>query len=183
MKPSSKAKLGRVDLEVTGLAFGAAPLGNISDRSTRKPLTRCSRRHGTPGSAISIPHPITATACGTSDRSIPEMEENATICSVFQGRTPTAACQALRDRFAPWNDAAPFKFEFDYSFDGTMRAFEDSLQRLALERMDVCFIHDIDVFTRGDEQPECQNCDGWLLARALAAPGRGNGQGNRCRGE
>jgi len=43
---------------------------------------------------------------------------------------------------------------FDYSYDGTMRAFEDSLHRLGLERMDMCFIHDIDVFTRGSEQPE-----------------------------
>jgi D-threo-aldose 1-dehydrogenase len=34
-----------------------------------------------------------------------------------------------------------------------MRAFEDSMQRLGLERMDICFIHDIDVFTRGAEQP------------------------------
>ena len=56
--------------------------------------------------------------------------------------------------FSPWNSAAPFNVEFDYSYDGTLRAFEDSLQRLALERMDICFIHDIDVFTRGPEQPE-----------------------------
>ena len=56
--------------------------------------------------------------------------------------------------FTPWVDAAPNEMVFDYSFDGTMRAFEDSLQRLTLERMDICFIHDIDVFIRGDEQPE-----------------------------
>jgi D-threo-aldose 1-dehydrogenase len=56
--------------------------------------------------------------------------------------------------FAPWNNAAAFEVEFDYSYDGTMRSFEDSLQRLALERMDICFIHDIDVFTRGKDQPE-----------------------------
>jgi len=56
--------------------------------------------------------------------------------------------------FAPWTNAAPFNLEFDYTYDGTMRAFEDSLQRLALERMDICFIHDIDVFTRGDAQPD-----------------------------
>ena len=35
-----------------------------------------------------------------------------------------------------------------------MRSFEDSLQRLALERMEICFIHDIDQFTRGAEQPK-----------------------------
>lgn len=35
-----------------------------------------------------------------------------------------------------------------------MRCFEDSLQRLALERIDVAFLHDIDVFTRGADRPE-----------------------------
>jgi D-threo-aldose 1-dehydrogenase len=54
--------------------------------------------------------------------------------------------------FASWMNAAPFEMEFDYSYDGTMRSFEDSLQRMALERMEICFIHDIDVFTRGAEQ-------------------------------
>jgi D-threo-aldose 1-dehydrogenase len=56
--------------------------------------------------------------------------------------------------FAPWTNAGRFTMHFDYSYDGTMRSFEDSLQRLNLEYMDICFIHDIDVFTRGDEQPE-----------------------------
>ena len=56
--------------------------------------------------------------------------------------------------YAPWTNAGRNTMHFDYSYDGTMRSFEDSLQRLNLERMDICFIHDIDVFTRGDEQPE-----------------------------
>ena len=47
--------------------------------------------------------------------------------------------------------ATPFPFEpyFDYSYDGTMRAYEDSLQRLGLARIDMAFIHDID--THGAE--------------------------------
>ena len=58
------------------------------------------------------------------------------------------------------------QLHFDYTYDGTMRAFEDSLQRMNLERMDICFIHDIDVFTRGDEQPEvfAQAMDGCYKA-------------------
>lgn len=44
--------------------------------------------------------------------------------------------------------------QVDYSYDGTMRAIEDSLERLAPDRADIVFIHDIDVFTRGAEQPE-----------------------------
>jgi len=71
--------------------------------------------------------------------------------------------------FAPWVNAAPFTMQFDYSYDGTMRSIEDSLQRLALEHIDIMFIHDIDVFTRGADQPEVfkQAMDGCY--RALAA--------------
>ena len=54
--------------------------------------------------------------------------------------------------FTPWVDAAPFAIEFDYSYDGTMRSLEDSLQRMAIERIDIAFIHDCDVFTHGAEQ-------------------------------
>src|SRR3989338_5532428 len=65
--------------------------------------------------------------------------------------------------------AAPFAMKFDCSYDGTMRSVEDSLQRLALEHIDIMFIHDIDVFTRGADQPEVfkQAMDGCY--RALAA--------------
>src|SRR3979490_779938 len=77
-------------------------------------------------------------------------------------------------RFEPWVDAAPFTLQFDYSYDGTMRSFEDSLQRLALERMDICFIHDLDVFTRGGEQPAVfkQAMDGcWRALEKLRSEG------------
>ena len=54
----------------------------------------------------------------------------------------------------PWVDAAPFTFDFDYSYDGTMRSLEDTLQSLAIERIDIAFIHDCDVFTHGAEAAE-----------------------------
>ena len=76
--------------------------------------------------------------------------------------------------FGGWVDVTPFELVYDYSYDGTMRAFEDLLQRLALERMEICFIHDIDVFTRGAEQPEVfrQAMDGcWRALERLRSEG------------
>ena len=35
---------------------------------------------------------------------------------------------------------------FDYSYDGVMRSFEDSLQRLGINRIDVLLIHDLDTW-------------------------------------
>ena len=76
------------------------------------------------------------------------------VLSSKVGRLLTPAPRAEIE-FAPWIDAAAFKVRFDYSYDGTMRSIEDSLQRLGLERIEIAFIHDIDVFTHGPErQPE-----------------------------
>lgn len=49
----------------------------------------------------------------------------------------------------------PFKVAYDYSYDGAMRSFEDSLQRLGLDHIHVLLIHDIDIYTHGPQaQPE-----------------------------
>ncbi len=44
--------------------------------------------------------------------------------------------------------AMPFRHEFDYSYDATMRTFEQSLQRLGLERIDILYLHDIGRFSQ-----------------------------------
>lgn len=48
-------------------------------------------------------------------------------------------------------DPLPFHVIYDYSYDGIMRAFEDNLQRLGLDRIDILLAHDIGVFTHGDD--------------------------------
>ena len=45
----------------------------------------------------------------------------------------------------------PFDPVYDYSYDGIMRSFEDSLQRLGLARIDILYIHDIGTMTHGNE--------------------------------
>lgn len=45
----------------------------------------------------------------------------------------------------------PFEPVYDYGYDGVMRSFEDSLQRLGLERIDILLTHDIGVLTHGPE--------------------------------
>lgn len=45
----------------------------------------------------------------------------------------------------------PFHVIYDYSYDGIMRAFEDNLQRLGLDRIDILLAHDIGAFQHGEE--------------------------------
>ena len=48
-------------------------------------------------------------------------------------------------------DPLPFNIVYDYGYDGIMRAFEDSLQRLGLDRIDILLAHDIGTFHHGAE--------------------------------
>ena len=45
----------------------------------------------------------------------------------------------------------PFHVAYDYSYDGIMRAYEDNLQRLGLDRIDILLAHDIGTYQHGDE--------------------------------
>jgi len=38
---------------------------------------------------------------------------------------------------------------YDYSYDGTMRSLEFTLERTGLDRLDVIYVHDLDVWTHG----------------------------------
>jgi D-threo-aldose 1-dehydrogenase len=47
----------------------------------------------------------------------------------------------------------PFGVVYDYSYDGIMRSFEDSLKRLGLARIDILYVHDIGKYQHGDAHP------------------------------
>ncbi|MEO0992035.1 MAG: aldo/keto reductase, partial [Pseudomonadota bacterium] len=175
MQPDTKRKFGRVDLEVTAFGFGTAPIGNIfreiddqtSDGMIQSAWNRGVRYFDT---APMYGHGLSELRTGHSLR---WKNRDDFILSSKVGRRLKPAKRSEIE-FAPWTNAGAFTMHFDYSYDGTMRAFEDSLQRMALERMDICFIHDIDVFTRGDEQPEVfkQAMDGsWKALEKLRDEG------------
>lgn len=155
MKPSDKRKFGRTDLEVTPFAFGTAPVGNIF-REIDDQTSRAMFDHAWDAG---VRYFDTAPMYGhglselRTSEALRWRKRDEFVLSSKVGRLLRPARRDSID-FAPWVNAAPFTMEFNYSYDGTMRAFEDSLQRLALERIDILFIHDIDIFTRGAEQPE-----------------------------
>lgn len=47
----------------------------------------------------------------------------------------------------------PFALQCDYSHGGTVRAVEDSLLRLGVDRIDALFVHDVDPYNQGDDYP------------------------------
>jgi D-threo-aldose 1-dehydrogenase len=80
-----------------------------------------------------------------------------------------------------WADPLPFRPGYDYSYDGVMRSFEDSLQRLGLARVDLLFVHDIGRYTHGDDHARHWDAltrgGGFRALEALRADGRIRGFG------
>jgi D-threo-aldose 1-dehydrogenase len=175
MRADRKHRLGRTGVAVTALGLGTVGIGNLfraisdaeADATVQAAWDAGIRYFDT---AALYGHGLAELRLG---RSLRDKRRDDFVVSSKVGRL-------LRPRrreeinFGGFVDAAPFEVIFDYSFDGTMRAFEDSLQRLALERMDICFIHDVDVLTWGSEQPRvfAQAMDGcWRALERLRADG------------
>jgi len=175
MLPSQRNKLGRSDLHVTAMGFGGVQIGNLFQSVSDAEVDAMIDRAWSAGirffdAAPLYGHGLAELRFGHSLRL--KNRDDFVLASKV-GRTLAPKRRSQID-FGPWVDAAPFAMSYDYSYDGAMRAFEDSLQRLALERLDICFIHDIDRQTRGDEQPEVfqQAMDGtWKALEKLRSEG------------
>lgn len=155
MRASEKRKFGRVDLNVTALSLGSVAIGNLFRAISEGEATEVVDAAWDAGIRYFDTAPLYGFGLaelrfGTALR---QRARDEYVLSTKVGRILRPRPRSAID-FGPWVDVTAFEPVYDYSYDGTMRAFEDSLQRLALERVDIAFIHDIDRFTRGDEQPD-----------------------------
>jgi D-threo-aldose 1-dehydrogenase len=147
MKFASR-RLGRTSLEVTTLGLGTASLGG-----NMAPVTsEAGRTLVAAGLAAGIRYFDTAPfyGYGKSEHAVGDVlrDSKGWVLSTKVGRLlkPRRKPQDASDQ---WRDPLPFEYFFDYTYDAIMRSYEDSLQRLGLNRIDVLYIHDIDVFSHG----------------------------------
>ncbi len=155
MQPTDRVKVGHGDLEVTALSFGAAPIGNFVREMSEEDAGALVARAWDVGlryfdTAPYYGHGLSELRTGQGLR---WKNRDDYVVSSKVGRLLKPAPRGAID-FTPWANAGAFRCAFDYSYDGTMRSIEDSLQRLALERIDIAFIHDCDHFTHGDRAEE-----------------------------
>ncbi len=169
MNADMKKTWPRSELDVTVMGFGASPIGNLArpiSEETSAALIQAAWNAGIRyfDTAPMYGHGLSEARCGQGLRWYPRDEF---VISTKVGRLLKAARRSDID-FSPWASGLPFELRFDYSYDGTMRSIEDSLQRLGLERIDIALIHDIDNFTHGpQEQPVVFNAAMSGAAKAL----------------
>jgi D-threo-aldose 1-dehydrogenase len=147
----AKKQIGKTSLQVDTLGFGCAPLGNlyhaISDDDAKAILTaawQAGFRY-----FDTAPH----YGQGLSERRTGDLLRHLKgkdyILSTKVGRLLKPAGYAKKRH--GFVSPMPFDIKYDYSYDGVMRSFEDSVLRLGLDRIDVLYMHDIGRDTHGED--------------------------------
>src|SRR4051794_25153629 len=149
--------LGRTGVPVSIIGFGSAPLGDLFVKLDD--ATAIATVEAALASGITLldtsPHYGNGLAehrIGTALRRVPR---DSVVLSTKVGRVmaprPTTAAggRGPAPTSPGFAGGLPHKASFDYSYDGAMRSFEQSLLRLGTDRVDVLLIHDVDVWTHG----------------------------------
>jgi D-threo-aldose 1-dehydrogenase len=149
MAAFEKRRIGRTSLEVTVLGLGCATLGGGRIEVRREEAEAIVSAAWAAGVSYVDTAPYygfgQAERCvGDAMRPVPRGEW---VLSTKVGRLlpPRRSPAEASDR----RHTLPFDAAYDYSYDGIMRSFEDSLQRLGLARIDILYVHDIGAMQHG----------------------------------
>lgn len=146
-----KRRVGRTELEVTTLGLGGATLAGIF-APVSYDQARATVSHAL-DAGITYVDTAPQYGLGRSEHVVGEVVREAAprpVISTKVGRLLRPVAPERQDK-GNWVDPLPFDQHYDYSYDAVMRSFEDSLQRLGLDRVDIVYVHDIGVATHGVE--------------------------------
>jgi D-threo-aldose 1-dehydrogenase len=144
MNPRERVPLGRTRLSVTRLGLGSAPLGGLFQAVDDAEAVRVVERAWDAGirffdTAPLYGHGLAETRLGTVLKHKPRDEF---IFASKVGRLLRADVQPEPGQ--SYRGVPLVNPVFDFSYDGVMRSFEESLDRLGLDRIDILHIHDPD---------------------------------------
>jgi D-threo-aldose 1-dehydrogenase len=145
LPPLKTRKLGRTNVRVTELGLGTAPLGELFDKVEDDEAAAIIGAAWDGGVRYFDTSPWYGRGLAEHSlgRALYRKPRDQYFISTKIGRVLRRPLgpDAIKDQ---WLGGLEFQTVFDYGYDGVMRSFEDSLQRLGINRVDVLLIHDLD---------------------------------------
>lgn len=151
MDPTARRSLGSTGIELTQLGLGGASIGELFVRVPELASWQAIRTAWDAGVRYFDTAPwygrgLSELRMGAGLRG--EMRDSYVLSSKI-GRWLRAPRNPAAFSSAPWLGGSPNEVVFDYSYDGIMRGFEQSQQRLGVTRLDIAWIHDLDHLYHG----------------------------------
>jgi D-threo-aldose 1-dehydrogenase len=150
MNPFAKRRLGATTVELTVLGIGGASIGSLHGSVAESDALAAIEAAYGAGARYFDTAPLYGSGLGEHrmGRILQRYRRDSFVLSTKVGRVlkPLPPGANERTHLPDW---LPFAQVYDYSFDGTLRAFDDSLQRLGLGQIDIALIHDIDPLNHG----------------------------------
>ncbi|TAM81150.1 MAG: aldo/keto reductase [Acidobacteria bacterium] len=140
-----KVQIGKTPLRVTRLGLGGAPLGGLFEDVQGEAAVATIRRALELGINFFDTAPLYGH--GKSEkwmgRGLAGVPSGSRVLATKVGRVldPVEPDTMEKDEF---DNPAPYKPVFDFSYNGVMRSFHESLERLQVDRIDILHIHDAD---------------------------------------
>lgn len=162
---------GNGGLRFTELGFGAAPLGNLFKAVPEAEAQAVLEAAWAAGVRYFDTAPL--YGLGLSETRLNHFLRGKPrgdyVISTKVGRLLQVATPDTRDGIGKWIDVPSRREVFDYSHDGVLRSLEASLERLGLDRVDVVYAHDLDMFTHGTQAAMQERLDAFMAGgyRAL----------------
>jgi len=170
-------RLGRRHLTPTVLGLGGAPLGELFERLPEQQADDVIQAAIDAGitffdTAPFYGHGLSEHRIG---RGLRQFDRKRVIVSTKVGRVYRRPTDLAAYSTGMWAGGLHFEARFDYSGQGILRSYEDSLLRLGLNRVDCLVIHDLENRLLPESELHHHRADfeagGWAALEALRACG------------
>ncbi len=135
-------------ISFTELGFGAAPLGNLYRAITEADAQAILTRAWDGGLRYFDTAPLYGLGLSETrlNHFLRDKPRDSYVLSSKVGRLLRSCPPQSRDGLDKWFDVPARNEVYDYSYDGVIRSLAASLERLGLDRIDILFAHDLDIF-------------------------------------
>lgn len=146
-------RLDNGGIDFTELGFGSAPLGNlyraISDEEAEQVLDAAWDS----GARYFDTAPLYGLGLAETrlNRFLRGRKRDDFVLSTKVGRLLAPCRPEERTGIGKFFDTPSRREVYDYTYDGVMRSFEFSLERLGVDRIDILYAHDLDIFNHGSQ--------------------------------
>ncbi|MDB5538886.1 MAG: Pyridoxal 4-dehydrogenase [Devosia sp.] len=156
MDPFKLRRLGRTTVELPQLGFGGAAFGNIFEviEDAQADTTMAAAWEAGVRFYDTSPWYGRGLSEHRIGRGLYLRPRDEVILSTKVGRLFTSPkdVAAFERSERAWPNGLKFEHHHDYTHAGVMRSYEDSLQRLGMNRIDLLIIHDLDLVNLGSEE-------------------------------